>query len=527
MATLRLFRGVEWDGVNVFPLVDSTLDSRLASKVHYAKHVDFIRIGEPLLVDMNHGDAVGYAYGDLTVDGVKYFLTITSIEVKKQTAVYLHYTVDWFTTLAYRENLEIGRCHMIRSSDVDPRFYEQPIQPTDMRIGSISKLEQYGSGYYGGNADNPMFWKIMDSFDNYVIISYMVDATQEIICTPVEIDFYTDVDSGDSLRNMGLRDVQTGEFTSLLGIAPQDITGIWITPVKPTVHHVQMKTNTVGDNTPVFWLRLSGLSTTPKIKVNGLNFTPTEMKQYYVMDNMENVLYQIPKGRTLKEFVIKSRITLASCEVVFYPIFTDTADSDDLFTLGKSMLENSSFTLICPQVDFINDTYKNWATGLRGVEIEERRIQRNKALTQGIGGSALTGALGATAGPVGAVAGLAGGLGGAFLSYGVDTYYESATQELEDKKYQSMPDTPMSGTYSVETDYGGLSIVELKARSEDVARYNAEISNYGAKCNLPLGGWTPRVGVYKFGDVEIKADAPYDVKNSIREKLQKGVRIIK
>ena len=162
---------------------------------------------------------------------------------------------------------------------------------------------------------------------------------------------------------------------------------------------------------------------------------------------------------------------------------------------------------------------------MKGVEIEERRIQRNKNLAQGIGGAALTGAIGAVAGPVGAVAGVAGGIGGALLSSGVDYYYESDIQRLEDRKYQLAQDEIIPGSL-IPNDGFTITAYQLSASYDDIVRYNAEITNFGADCNLPLSSWTPTPGAYKFADGEIIADVPYSIKQAIKNKMTSGIKIV-
>ena len=156
--------------------------------------------------------------------------------------------------------------------------------------------------------------------------------------------------------------------------------------------------------------------------------------------------------------------------------------------------------------------------------MEERRIQKNKNLVSGIGGSAITGTIGgATGSPIGAAAGVVGGIASAVLSYGVDTYYESKVNVLEDRKYQLAQDTMMPGSF---VEPGFFHAIQLEAPVSDVARYNDEISNFGVDCNLPVSSWVPAVGAYKFADVEVIADVPYSIKQGIKQKMMNGIKIV-
>ena len=138
----------------------------------------------------------------------------------------------------------------------------------------------------------------------------------------------------------------------------------------------------------------------------------------------------------------------------------------------------------------------------------------------------MTGALGATAGPVGAAMGIAGGIGGALLPFGVDHYYESNIQRLEDWRYQLTQDEIIPGSLIPNADGFSITAYQLSASTDEIARYNAEIMYFGADCNLPLSSWTPTIGSFKFADVEIIADVPYGIKESIKHKMTNGIKIV-
>ena len=71
-----------------------------------------------------------------------------------------------------------------------------------------------------------------------------------------------------------------------------------------------------------------------------------------------------------------------------------------------------------------------------------------------------------------------------------------------------------------------FQLIQLSAYSADMGRYAAELSNFGADCNLPLSSWTPTIGVYKFADVEVIADVPYSIKQNIKQKMMSGIKIV-
>ena len=529
MTRLMLIKGYEWDGVNVFPAVVGTPLMNIMNQAPYKKSIDFIRIGDPILIDLTHVEALEYCYGCIVSDNTTFFITVTSIEVAKSTAVYLHYTIDWFTTLRHAQRISFGRCHIIKSSDVNPDFYEQNVQPSDMRVTDVKGLnEDFYTVTTNASGDNVEFIT-----NPWLVMAAIVDGKSKYFYSPFNKYGVRGLGGGSlGLKStISLSDVYSGEFTSLLGISPQDVTGVWVSPIRPTS---PMNKETAESKV---WYEDAGLTSMggygsyiKHVMTIDEPIKSTPMSQFFITDNLGNPLYQIPIGREIDKIEFKTTTTFSShlTHVKIFDVGHEEKNENfenKRFNMSKKM-ENSYFTISSPLVDYVNDTYKNWSTGLKEVEAEERRIQRNKNLAQGIGGSVLTGALGATAGPAGAAMGVAGGLGGALLSYGVDTYYETQTAELEDRKYQAMPDTLIPGSYTVDEEVPPLLLVKLSARPEDISRYNAEIKEYGANCNLPLSSWTPKKGVYKFADVEVKGDFPYDIKQNIRMKLQQGIRLI-
>ena len=86
--------------------------------------------------------------------------------------------------------------------------------------------------------------------------------------------------------------------------------------------------------------------------------------------------------------------------------------------------------------------------------------------------------------------------------------------------------TPLSSRSQSPTDGFTITAYQLSASTDEIARYNAEITNFGADCNLPLSSWTPTPGAYKFADVEIVADVPYNVKQTIKNKMISGIKIV-
>lgn len=506
MTELRLYKGVTFDGVSVFPYFGSktAFDTYMEGKRTYSQDVHFNRIGDPILLNLNYDDAIGYSYASLNTGERTYFLTVTEVTVNENNRVYMGYTVDWYTTLFYEGEISFRRCHLVKSTDADPRRYPQSISPNDMRLTSRKTLL--------GDPQDPA------TVLNGLLISYVTDDTKSslsYIYSPL-MGYSAARETGSTRGSLSLHDVYSGGLTSITGIAPKDVVGIWYLPY--TARFDAMRKDGTDNH---YWHEFD-LYGPSQINTINASLTTDAVHMGVITDPSGSILYSVPYGRTLNKihYRIVASWTQVFAELFF--IYEKGIQSSDSY----NAVENSSVLIPCPQVDFNNDTYANWASGMKGIEIEERRIQKNKALVQNIAGSVMTGAVGGAAGgPAGVAAGVAGQVATSFVSYGVDTYYDNKINVLEDKKYQHMQDTMVPGSFLM-TGNHNYQIIQLQAYPDDLGRYVAEQNNFGADCNLPAWSWTPSVGAYKFADVEIVADVPYNVKQAIKSKMISGIKIV-
>ena len=511
MTTLKLYKGVDFDGVNSFPDIPTkaAFDTYLAAKQQYSQTVQYNRIGEPILIQKGYDVAISYSYGCIDTGTKKYFIIPDSINVNENGRVYLTYSVDWYTTLKYDSKISFGRSHLIKSSTADPKKYEQSINPIDMYIASSTELDPYDS-----DSTEP---------DGMMIISYIADDLNSsfgYIVSPLR-RFSRHYRYDTEEYSISIEQIFAGKLDEIAGIKPDHIIGMWYIPVYVTDTGLQKISVTVNTIKYYYYKDIGHYYT---YDFNTKNFDVTaytdSMHVGTITDRLGNILYTVPYGRTMTSVNVKLQMDINQCYLLFMITFDDRNNG------YISNADNSGFLYPCEQIPYNNDAYTNWAYGLKGIEIEERRIQKNKALAQGIGGSTLTGAVGGASGsPIGAAAGVVGGVASAILSYGIDTYYESKINKLEDRKYQLAQDTVIPGSFTGYKSYC-FNVIQLSALQSDIDRYNAEIANFGADCNLPLASWIPSPGAYKFADVEVIADVPYGIKQNIKQKLISGIKIV-
>ena len=522
---LVLYKNLDFDGVNTFPHIENkaTFDTYLAGKEQYNQSITYNRIGDPILLNIDYDTAIGYGYGCIDTDTKKYFIIPDSINVNENNRVYLSYSVDWFTTLKYDNEITFGRSHLIKSTDVDPLTYSQSIQPIDMRISSHTLFDDTTIGeihvaYTTADDQSKVRWVLSKAKNgySYFIEGVMVDMPDSTVLTTTG---YT----------LGVSEIMNGLLHQACGILPANILGIFYIPYTSasTSYGGQYATKyaDIGDRRHI-WYELDEDFVSPAFsrKNKDFNITSNTMHSAHLIDRYGSIIYTVPYGRTLKRVVYKPILTVSSCYIAIEFIYNTPPALADPSAIKSA--ENSFMLYMCEKIDFNNDAYANWASGLKGIEIEERRLQKNKALVSNLSNVGTTTALGMGAGgPIGAAVGAVGGLISSISSFAIDTYYENDVNALEDRKYQLAQDTMVPGGFLPGLS-STLAIVVLSASPSDIARYDAELSNFGADCNLPVDSWTPAPGAYKFSDVEIIADVPYNIKQGIRQKLISGIKIV-
>ena len=522
---LTLYQNLNFDGVNSFPNITdkATFDTYLTGKEEYSQSITYNRIGDPILINLDYNTAVSYGYGCIDTGTKKYFIIPDSVTVNENNRVFMAYSVDWFTTLKYDNAISFGRSHLIKSTGVDPLTYSQSIQPIDMRVSShtlfnVTTIGEIYVAYTTADASSKVRWILCEVKNGYSYFKedVMINMPDNTVLTT----------NGHSI---GVSEIMNGLLYHACGIQPSNIVGIFYIPFESANLNYggayEAKYKDI-DTRRYIWYELDASFSSPVFynESKDFNITSNAMHSVHLIDRYGSIIYSVPYGRTLKRVVYKPILTASSCYIAIEFIYDTPPALADPSAIKSA--ENSFILYMCEKIDFNNDAYANWASGLKGIEIEERRLQKNKALVSNLSNVGTTTALGMGAGgPIGAGVGAIGGLISSISSFAIDTYYESDVNSLEDRKYQLAQDTMVPGGFLPELS-PTLAIVVLSAPPSDIARYNAELANFGADCNIPLSQWTPAPGAYKFADAEIIADVPYSIRQNIRNKLISGIRIV-
>ena len=516
---LTLYKGLNFDGVNSFPNItnQATFDTYLTGKEEYSQSIIYNRIGDPILINTDYDTAVSYGYGCIDTGTKKYFIIPDSISVNENNRVYLQYSVDWYTTLKYDNAISFGRSHLIKSTGTDPNTYSQSIQPIDMRVSQGNKLERSVTG------------SICDYNQEIVIVYTRPEDMGGIrwAISPLMDGASVSLQSTFDKTTIDVDDITSGLFLKVLDVPADNIIAVFFVPM--ALHNINDGSLGFGSfdymyeeghYKTLFSTTYTNINSKQPVTPDGTfsNISTNSTKMGVVMAPTGDIIHTVPYGRSLVG--VKMQFFASVSQAYVKLLFNYGGGVED----ELKHAENSSAYYICDRIDYVSDAYANWSFGMKGIEIEERRLQKNKALVSNLTNVATTTAIGMGAGgPGGAAVGAVGGFVGAISSYAIDTYYESDVNALEDRKYQLAQDTVVPGSF-IGPNF--LYTVQLTAPPSDIARYNTELANFGADCNIPLSQWTPSPGAYKFADVEIIADVPYSIKQNIRNKLISGIKIV-
>ena len=250
-------------------------------------------------------------------------------------------------------------------------------------------------------------------------------------------------------------------------------------------------------------------------------YTCDDLHNYTLLDSSGSIIWSCPFGKSFDRMYMTLEMTTNYCDILVE--FRNGNENGHNVTV-KGM----SCKVSCVPIDFFIDSYSEYASGYRQLEIETRQVQNAKASASAIAGGIQTGAIGAIsgAGPLGAVAGVSSAL----VQIGVNYAYEGKEQALKDKEYQLNQDAMITIGNSLTQIVGGLenclSLYEITPDSYTIQRYNNKISTYGYNVNEYYNDSSWFTAGYFIAQCEITGNCPMDWKNAIASKFANGIRIV-
>jgi len=445
--------------------------------------VKFTNLSSPILLEKSIDDLYPYTYGRIKLNPSNanedytnwYYFSIDRYEVERTDKTWVYYVIDYWETYRYSHTsgstnkltlgrARISRCdkdlscrireafskqftHQSKISDIDPR----PENPTfPVWYNAIAT--------YHNNSDNK----------NYVITLASTRRMSDIIAF-------------DWSRT------QTGGLTT--AIDPNQIMGIWFSPfpVRQPGAIVWTDTgNTMNYNIAVFMNDFESFAygieseTFSEEYVVTVPSQPSERSKIGITDTTGNLVWVSdidPIGPNVK---LRLNVTMTSARWMGY------VQRDGVYTYGECM-----FTIPCEPMDLFSDAFVQYYTQQRPFIEQQRAIQRDEAVVNGVvntvtsaGQGGMLGAIGKT--PVtsvaGAVIGAASGLAATAIQYYTTDDFNKRYQRNEDAQARMQTDNLRlegCGLLDYALGYTHPSFVKIECDPESWMSYQQDIETYG------------------------------------------------
>lgn len=471
-----------------------------------------------------------------TPNTVKLFGWIVSIEetASSNEAVRITWTVDYWRT--YSGSAVFGAGTVTRCPD---GTYKRPYQ-TQPRKWVFSKKEDiYPLG------DNP---EMLPEW--YVIVSYndrtYDSTTQTYTVTRINTAFWgCSLGSGEGAmisgtmhRSPSLPEVFLGNLTDVLGIPPEAINSVFISPVPPDTpslsspsHYI---THTDGGNQK----RFAYLAHAP---YQGSNYTH-DLATTYVSDDTHKTVLIDPTGAivyTLPWGMSVSRISIAadagtSAMTIKVSLLSGSSEDNQGVQLA-SEARMVSIPLINAPVNSNGYASYNFS-GQREYDMNVREIQRQEKMIGGLSNIGMSAIGGGIAGKgLGAIAGGLSSGAALALDYHYSGVFNDKLQEETDKLYANQIPSLIQGAGGIApftnrtTSLLHWYIVQLEADSVSAAEYAQHIVNDGHTVEIPVADATSFVtagGALQIQNLMLTGDIPPAGKSYIKNILSNGVRIV-
>lgn len=528
-------------------------------------------------------DLMNVSYLRMKYDNKLYFGWVDSVELMSDTVievqggadldfseVLITWHIDYWRT--YAASAEYGSGRVVRiAKDKTSTHYPQTTGHIYRKESSSVPL-----GIRSATGAPNVAWIIIpytskeqiSSTPSSNVISYSA-----VVTFPVELfDSYDDSVSNLSLEfdrtganpeyaiAMKLGDVITGAFDDALGLIPEQIQGVYLSPVPPFTYH-----GTGTDSSPIklikptggtaqrggvgFFTRTSGSTKIGAFWVNIALFDefnvasdfptikPTDEERVVaVTDLFGNIAGTFPFGVPVES--ITARVVVAGTDAYV-----------QVRTHGKtSSEEGMAFNVPLPSFQVTSNAWSSYLySGEREYTIEQRKTQNLMALAGGITGAATGGAQGAMAAQIrgGASAATTGSLaalgmgvqaGTSLVQYEMNKYlFNDRLQNLEDSRKANQAEGLIvsSGCNDfIFHGYDDIRIVELTMDSYSLSRFNAQIDLNGYEVNFPLesadyllttGEYT---GPIQIADLIVGGHIPVEARVYIKAKFDAGIRMI-
>ena len=266
--------------------------------------------------------------------------------------------------------------------------------------------------------------------------------------------------------------------------------------------------------------------------------TTTDAEQFVVTDLDGSVIGSVPWGLTVQTYTYRCVISASAGFVQFR------------FDGLNSSAEGLQFTIPLPTLDITSNSWSDYVySGQRDYDIEQRRIARERALVEGLGGALSGGAQGAMLGGLKesqsflpsdrtiANASMFGFLGagasiaGSLINYASAGYYNEKLQSASDMLQARQLDSITTPGNGCDWLYYGrpYQIRSIVPDDYSLGRFENDVSLNGISVSEPTADCTALIhgtGPLAIENLIVRGNIPAEAKQYIKQKINDGVRLI-
>lgn len=458
---------------------------------------------------------------------------------------------DYFEMFKSSATLGYGHIKRRPYSDLDTT----PIQdyqyryfslPTGFKTSATDLCPRYKTFYDSGETIPAEIWWIIvcyneiDNGHTYIRYAAMptgiyVDNSGGVWGYQVEIKYGTD----PAKVAPSLQAVLNGKLDEYMGIDPNSITGVWLSPYFLPISRYSGSGRT-GDPITISYpsplvvsgggqygfFRLSDSNTFSQIwTVTFTSLKSSEDKRYVVLDLDGSKALELPYGYAASS----AKMTM---EVEPTTAYITASFDDDVYGRSEGMVA----TIILPSLPVNENAWSSYVySGQRDYDREARVIQSNanawKTSAGGGGQGAMMGAFGAP----GLALGVAGGVSGGLINYGVEMLYQNDEEQriLDRLKANQTPGLIMGGgAWMIARYCVGILLTSLDMDSYSATQLSNMRTNFGisvdeilSSCNTQVKTTSP-TGYYVIKNLIISGSIPKEAKDYIKKKFDAGVRLL-
>lgn len=343
---------------------------------------------------------------------------------------------------------------------------------------------------------------------------------------------------GHSYTNPSLRDVFTGNIDEILGINPENITGIFVLPYLAWSKFG----DTIHGDPNIAGSKFAYLRKTDSADSGGLSFdldTEYVSDDYHktvIMDPNGSIVGTLPWGYTTDHIEAYADVGAVSASLRVSMRLTEGALDPPAFDAVASSAEGLSVDipgLTCP----VNSN--GWSSyvysGQREYETRTKEAQRTAKAFEGVMSGGLIGSIvgqgqqGESRIPTGTIVGGAVGAGASYLLSGIT---DDKLQELTDQYHSNQSSNLLIGGggegFAYVPAVKDWYIVQMIADDVSLNEYNINVLLNGYETDMTVPDVTSFItagGAFSCSDLVITGDLPPQAKQEIKSKFESGVYI--